>query len=123
MLLMPASRALSSASRGKCRRISIGSVSAAMTMNSEMPRLRVLVAAGRNDKLIRAASAMVQQDELWRLLTLVGALLELLVVCSLLHNVQNGVGQLCVRQGVRLRVHSLAHGDKSSLADHDPEAC
>lgn len=36
---------LSSHSRGRCSRISNGSASAAMTMNSEMPRLRVLVAA------------------------------------------------------------------------------
>lgn len=36
---------LSSASRGRCSRISNGSVSAAMTTNSEMPRFRVLVAA------------------------------------------------------------------------------
>jgi len=35
---------LSSASRGRWSRISIGSVSAAMTTNSEMPRLSVLVA-------------------------------------------------------------------------------
>ena len=36
---------LSSASRGRWRRISRGSVSAARTTNSEMPRLRVLVAS------------------------------------------------------------------------------
>ena len=35
---------LSSASSGRCSRISIGSVSAAITTNSEMPRLSVLVA-------------------------------------------------------------------------------
>ena len=35
---------LSSHSRGRCSRISNGSASAAMTMNSDMPRLRVLVA-------------------------------------------------------------------------------
>jgi len=34
---------LSSHRSGKCMRISIGSVSAAITMNSEIPRLRVLV--------------------------------------------------------------------------------
>lgn len=40
---------LSSHSNGRCRRISSGSASAAMTMNSEMPRFSVLVAdAGRN---------------------------------------------------------------------------
>ena len=36
---------LSSQSRGKCRRISSGSVSAAITMNSLTPRFRVLVAS------------------------------------------------------------------------------
>ena len=35
---------LSSARMGRCSRISSGSVSAAMTTNSEMPRLSVLVA-------------------------------------------------------------------------------
>lgn len=40
---------LSSHSSGKCRRISSGSASAAMTMNSEIPRFSVLVAdAGRH---------------------------------------------------------------------------
>ena len=38
---------LSSHSRGRCSRISSGSASAAMTMNSEMPRFSVLVAGGR----------------------------------------------------------------------------
>ena len=36
---------LSSASRGKCRRISIGSVSAAKTTNEAIPRFKVFVAA------------------------------------------------------------------------------
>ena len=36
---------LSSASSGRCSRISMGAVSAAMTTNSEMPRFSVLVAA------------------------------------------------------------------------------
>ena len=38
-------RTLSSASSGRCSRISNGSVSAAITTNSEIPRFRVLVAA------------------------------------------------------------------------------
>ena len=36
---------LSSARSGRCSRISMGSVSAAITTNSEIPRLSVLVAA------------------------------------------------------------------------------
>lgn len=43
---------LSSARRGRCRRISMGSVSAAMTTNSEMPRFRVLVAAKQTGKIL-----------------------------------------------------------------------
>ena len=38
---------LSSQRRGRCSKISIGSVSAAITMNSEMPRFSVFVAARR----------------------------------------------------------------------------
>lgn len=47
-------RTLSSASSGKCSRISMGSVSAAMTTNSLMPRLSVFVAARRGGAGVRA---------------------------------------------------------------------
>ena len=40
--------------------------------------------------------------------TFVGALLQLLVVGSLLYDIQNSVGQLGVREGIRLRIHGLA---------------
>jgi len=42
---------LSSASRGRWRRISRGSVSAAMTTNSEIPLFRVLVAANQVEQV------------------------------------------------------------------------
>lgn len=45
LLFLQYSPTLSSHKSGRCNNISSGSVSAAMTMNSAMPRLRHLVAA------------------------------------------------------------------------------
>jgi hypothetical protein len=96
----------------------MGSVSAAITTNSLMPRFSVLVAAGndatgrRSISLTAASRRRESRPPAPGLpsLTLVSTLLQLLVVGRLLDNVQDGVGQLCVRQRVRLRVHSLGHG-------------
>ncbi len=86
---------LSSASSGRCSRISIGSVSAAMTTNSDIPRFSVFVAAPQEPHF----SVLLQHEHLaaqqcLHKLTLVSALAQLLVVCSLLHNVQDGVCEL-----------------------------
>jgi len=47
---------LSSHSNGRCKIISSGSESAAMTMNSEMPRLSVFVAKMAKKQLITAGN-------------------------------------------------------------------
>lgn len=75
-------RTLSSHSSGRCSRISSGSVSAVSTMNSEMPRFSVLVAADNTSE------SSVRWS--WRgVRTFVRALLELLIVGRLLDEVQN----------------------------------
>lgn len=87
--------------------------------NSEMPRLRVLVAAHMNTPLINAPAAacsatvtgygpcydISEYASANQELTFIGALLQLFVIGSLLNDVQNGVCELRVRQRVRLRKH------------------
>lgn len=91
---------LSSASRGRCSRISMGSVSAAITTNSEMPLLSVLVAAGKawQDVSPRPGLHSMVRHAVLHGLTLIGALAQLLVVGSLLHNVDDGVRELQTAQ-------------------------
>lgn len=55
------SSTLSSHSNGRCKIISSGSASAAMTMNSEMPRLSVLVA--KHDKKHTTAVSILTSYE------------------------------------------------------------
>ena len=71
----------SSQRRGRCIRISIGSVSAVSTMNSAIPRLSVFVA----EMTISIYSPNICR----RALTLVSTLLDLLILTSLLDQVQN----------------------------------
>lgn len=78
----------------------MGSVSAAMTTNSEIPRLSVLVAAKQTSaqhkcccKSLWVAQTAVLEPQS----TLIGALPQLLVICRLLHYVQDGVRQLVAR--------------------------
>ena len=71
----------SSQRRGRCIRISIGSVSAVSTMNSAIPRLSVLVA----EMTISKHSFNICIGAL----TLVSTLLDLLILTSLLNQVQN----------------------------------
>lgn len=98
-------RTLSSASSGRCNKISMGSVSAAIITIAEMPRLSVLVAACKAQlvklglSLANSAPQMLLTTKCLHSMiaqtrTLVRALLQLLVVDSLLDNVQYGVGQL-----------------------------
>lgn len=101
-------RTLSSASKGRWSRISSGSVSAAITMNSEIPLLRVLVA-----EIFKACINTTKQKkqigiiniELLQTGTFISALFELLVVGSLLNEIQNGYGELRIRQGVCFWIH------------------
>ena len=66
----------------------MGSVSAVMMMNSQIPRLRVyLSGGGRNVGSGRACCGRICSET--HLGSLVGTLLELLVVRSLLNQVQN----------------------------------
>lgn len=53
-------RTLSSASKGRCSRISMGSVSPAITTMDEMPRFRVLVAAAQTSCQRHAAARLVR---------------------------------------------------------------
>ena len=98
---------LSSHSSGKCSRISRGSASAAITMSSAMPRFSVLVAAGATreagSRLHPARSGGGAGAS-----TFVRALLQLLVVGSLLCDIKDGHRQLSVGQGEGLRVGRLA---------------
>ena len=89
---MQHSHTLSSARRGRCSKISMGSVSAAITTNSEMPRFSVLVAA--QTELDSADGGLDKPRAETAALTLVCPFTQLLVVCRLLNNVQNGVGKL-----------------------------
>lgn len=121
---------MSSASKGRCRRISRGSVSAAITTNSEIPLFRVFVAGQRKgrreintnrnrpDPLLhdykpdladssREEARKKQNRRKRQQKTFVGALLELLVVGGLLDEVQYGDCELRIRQGVRFRVYCL----------------
>ena len=50
------------------------------------------------------------------LLTFVSSLLQLLVVRGLLHDVEDGVGELRISKWVCLGIHSLAHSSESSQA-------
>jgi len=77
-------------------------------VQQNLQRLRV----GRHDHELRNAAVQ-------RLGGLVGALLQLLVIRCLLHDVRDRVGQLRVCEGVRLGVYSLgAHGDRKADFTH-----
>ncbi len=76
----------------------MGSASAAITTNSQMPLLRVLVAAGTGEWRVSdmpgdliARSAVASNPYAF---TFVGTPLELLIVGGLLDDVQDGVGEL-----------------------------
>ena len=85
----------SSQRRGRCIRISMGSVSAVSTMNSAIPRLSVLVA----EMTISKCSSNIDRASL----TLVSTLLDLLVLTSLLDQVQNLLRRSALRERSCLR--------------------
>jgi hypothetical protein len=72
----------SSQRRGRCRRISSGSVSAVRMMNSAIPRFRVFVAVAH-------VSTLPSGAEFGRTHTLVGTLLQHLVCVRLLNEVHD----------------------------------
>ena len=78
----------------------MGSVSAAITTNSEMPLLSVLVAAGEAWRDVSPGPGQHSTDlqAVLQGLTLIGSLAQLLVVGSLLHNVNDGVRELQAAQ-------------------------
>ncbi len=86
---------LSSQSNGKCRRISKGSASAAITMNSERPRFKVFVAA---TEVVSQGLEFSQKSV--RNITFIGTLSQLLVVGGLLNQVENFDSELSVSQGI-----------------------
>ena len=78
----------------------MGSVSAAITTNSEMPLLSVLVAAGgaRQGVNPRGGLHSTVLQAVLQGLTLIGSLAQLLVIGSLLHNVDDGICELQAAQ-------------------------
>lgn len=110
-----AERTLSSASKGRWSKISSGSVSAAITTNSDIPLFKVLVAAQNNTTyqlLLRH-----RQSKPTRLIdiqpkkkksgTFVGALLQLLVISGLLDEIEDSDGQLRIGERVCFRINSF----------------
>lgn len=99
---------MSSASKGRWRRISSGSVSAAITTNSEMPLLSVFVAEQNQNQ-----PKIIQKNRKKRNLdgdsdqTFISTLLELLIVCCLLDEIHDRVRQVSISQRVRLWIHNL----------------
>lgn len=95
---------MSSHKRGKWRRISRGSVSAAMTMSSAMPRLSVLVAslAPYNPGIVVLTTYTHSKNTTTHLL-------QLLVVRRLLNDLHDRVGQRVVGERVCLGVDSSLH--------------
>jgi hypothetical protein len=96
----------------------MGSASAAMTMNSDCPLFKVLVAVpeekvvkkNTQNKLKKLESAKLKQKYTsYMLLTLVGTLLELLVVVGLLHNFQDLDCQLLISKRVCFGVYLTLH--------------
>ena len=75
----------SSQSRGRCKRISIGSVSAVRTISSAIPRLSVFVAGKSGCEEV--SPRLGRRETAGR--TLVGALFELLVLGSLIDELQD----------------------------------
>lgn len=89
---------MSSQRRGKWRRISRGSASAAMTINSARPRLSVFVAVEEFTVNARNFGMNIA-------LTFVGSLAQLFVVACLLDKIENLHCQLSISQRVGLGIN------------------
>lgn len=122
---------LSSASKGRWRRISSGSVSAAITTNSEIPLFRVFVAASKKHAInnyfinITPPPTIKKKKKKKRLniqypmsfsiynnffcscSTFIGTFLELLIISSLLDEVQNRYSKLSISKRVCFWIHSF----------------
>jgi hypothetical protein len=102
---------LSSQRRGKWRTISMGSTSAVMMMNSQIPRLRVLVASLALLQTISIAQNAQTRES--------SPLLQLLVVRRLLDKIEDLQAKLATQQGSqRARTHLVGQrgvGERESL--------